>query len=152
VRRKRDEVAVRTQARAGTRRGGLERATCVVDRLAQVGAARRAVEVGPQPVGELLAVQPVARFEGEQLQHPGRLAAPPWVVGDRCGAASNPKSAEQLDWQPLRRHRGAPSLPGGTLLRGRQLALVAAGNAEGTSGSYVPARTDGTRWKGSRPC
>lgn len=68
-----------------------------MQRLAQVGAGGLRIEVGPQDAHDLLAVQPVRRRQGEQLDQRGRLAPVPRRVGDGATVHNHAKRPEQLD-------------------------------------------------------
>ena len=56
-----------------------ERAPREVHRLAQVRARGLGVQVGPEQLHHLLAVQPMARRDGEQLYQGRPALAPPGV-------------------------------------------------------------------------
>jgi hypothetical protein len=108
---------------AGRERGGratVPRRQCVpghVQGLAQiVGPGCRRV-VGPERLQDLVAVQALARRQGEELHQALGLAQPPGALRHRPAAGPDAEAAQQLDAQPhrfdgldraCRRHAGVP--------------------------------------------
>jgi hypothetical protein len=84
-----------------------EHAARVVQRLAQVRRGRRRIQVGPQDVHHLLALEPMRRRERQQLQQCRRLASRPLPVPNRIGTHRDAEAAQQFD-PKQRRHRGSP--------------------------------------------
>ena len=76
---------------------GAERAPGEMDRLAQVRARRLAVEVGPEHIHELLAMQPVRGREREQLDERGGAVTRPVRRGNGLAVEDHRKASEQLD-------------------------------------------------------
>jgi hypothetical protein len=68
-----------------------------VQRLGQSSGAACLVELGLQDVDELLAVHPMARRHGQQLDQRSGSAAPPCVLGYRASAELSPEPAEYAD-------------------------------------------------------
>ena len=65
--------------------------------LVQVVGGGRRVELRPERVHQLLAMQPMARGEGEELDQLAPLAQAPRRRGDRLAVARGGEPAEQLD-------------------------------------------------------
>src|SRR5262249_19569209 len=85
----------------------IQRLTGVEERLAQVGGRSEGLELRPERVHGLLAMEAMARRQGEQLDQGRRLALTPGVVSDHVRADGNAKPGEELDAQIG--HASAPS-------------------------------------------
>jgi hypothetical protein len=60
--------------------------------------------LGPQPVDDVLAVQPMPRRERQQLDQALGLAQRPFPLGDGPGAHRHAELAEEMNRQSLGRH------------------------------------------------
>jgi hypothetical protein len=95
LRRQRQNVSRRgNEVHSQVRVGSVPR---VVHGLPQVGCSHGRSELRPQDLHHLLAVEPMSRSEREQLDEPGRLAAPPSRVRHGVRAEGDAEPAEQLD-------------------------------------------------------
>ena len=63
----------------------------------QVVTGGVAVEIRPELINELIAVQPVRRFQGQQLDQRLRLAQPPRAVGDRPVTLGDLETTQEPD-------------------------------------------------------
>jgi hypothetical protein len=76
---------------------GVERAARRIERLVQVVRGRVGVAVGPQQLGEVLAVHAAVGRQREDLDQRLGLAQPPRAIGDDVVADGDGETAQQAD-------------------------------------------------------
>jgi hypothetical protein len=90
---------------------GAHRPPCRVQRLVEVVRGAGGVALGPERLGELVAVQALSRREREELHERARLAQPPGAIRDAAVVDCDGEPAHQTDPCVLSFHRRPSGRP-----------------------------------------
>jgi hypothetical protein len=103
-----DSAVYQRQRGRAVAAGGVERAAGGIERLVEVVRGRVGGAVGPQQLGEALAVHATVGRQREDLDQRLGLAQPPRTIGDDLIADGDRETAQQADARLGAAARGSP--------------------------------------------